>query len=785
MMTHSPPISLNSERLRVRGLVQGVGFRPTVFRIASELGLAGEVYNDGAGVVIDLAASASLIDCFIHQLQAQCPPLARIDGIERASFDGHIEHRGFRIKTSESNTISTGVIADAATCPACLDDIVDPANRRHGYAFTNCTHCGPRISIVRGIPYDRASTSMAVFPMCPECQREYDDPADRRFHAQPNACPVCGPRLWLTDNRGETIEAPDVIEATARAIEAGQIVAIKGIGGFQLACDAGNDEAIMTLRRRKQRPHKSLALMARDSGQVAVHCRVDDSERRLLESHQAPIVVLQRLDAKTRLSEHIAPGQDNLGFMLPYSPLHHLLMRELERPIVLTSGNRSEEPQCIDNEQALQQLGDIADVFVMHDRAIVNRIDDSVVRCHRDQPQFYRRARGYAPAPLALPPGFDNSPPLLACGGEMKNTFALLKHGQVTLSQHLGNLENALTHADYLKNLGLYTRLYEFEPAAVVVDRHPGYLSSQHGERLAAERGLALFSVQHHHAHVAACLADNGWPLDGGEVLGVALDGLGLGDDGSIWGGEFLRADYSGYSRLARFKPAPMPGATQAILEPWRNTYAQLRTHCDWHDLNQHFGELELLKYLNRQPLQVMDRMLDKHLNSPLTSSCGRLFDAAAAALGLARERISHEGQAAMMLEASIDRAVLAKSNSYPLQLEHGALIDINPQPMWHGLLQDLKMGHSTATIAARFHRFVAQAVATTLHQLREQTGLDHVALCGGVFQNMTLLQLVDEQLRKDGFTVLMHHQVPANDGGLSLGQVAIAAAQLQGGITS
>ncbi len=785
MLMHSNPMSSQAQRLRVRGLVQGVGFRPTVYRIARDMQLPGEVFNDGSGVVIDLTASATQIDEFVQRLRVECPPLARIDSIQRETLKTAGQWGDFSIRHSEKNTVHTGIVADAATCSHCLQDIRDPDNRRFGYAFTNCTHCGPRLSIVRGIPYDRASTSMAAFRMCPECQHEYDDPSDRRFHAQPNACPVCGPRLWLCDNQGNKIDCGDTIATAARFIESGQILAIKGIGGFQLACDAGNHDAVKNLRRRKQRPHKSLALMAVDCAQIEGYCSLSKAERKALCAHPAPIVVLQRLSKHSGLSELIAPDQNNLGFMLPYTPLHQLLMQQLERPIVLTSGNRSEEPQCIDNAQALERLADIADVFVMHDRDIVNRVDDSVIRFSETGPQFYRRARGYAPVPLALPEGFDIGPSILACGGEMKNTFALLSQGQVTLSQHLGNLENAQTHADYLKNLDLYHALYDFTADAIVVDRHPGYLSTQHGEHLAAERNLPLISVQHHHAHVAACLADNGWPLSGGMVLGVALDGLGFGDDGTIWGGEFLHADYASFTRLARFKPTPMPGATKAILEPWRNTYAHFKTHCDWFDLNQHHAGLDLLQYLNAQPLQVIDRMLDKQLNSPLTSSCGRLFDAVAAALGLAREHISHEGQAAMMLEAIIDPAELARESSYPLQLEHGELVEINPRLMWQALLHDLQQQRPAGIIAARFHRFITQAVAATLHQLRQQTGISTVALCGGVFQNMSLLQLVNERLRQDGFTVLMHRQVPANDGGLSLGQAAIAAAQLQRGLVA
>ncbi len=769
-----------SEQIRVKGLVQGVGFRPTVYRLAKELNIRGEVLNDGEGVSIIVQASYNNIDIFIQNLQQQCPPLARIDQVLRSPLPTSETYNDFSITQSQNTDIHTGIVPDAATCEFCLNDISNPQNRRHGYAFTNCTHCGPRLSIVRNIPYDRKNTSMSNFQLCPTCLREYQNPEDRRFHAQPNACPDCGPVLSLTDNQGENIDCQDQISTAVSFIKQGFIVAIKGIGGFQLACDAANEKTVLTLRRRKHRPDKSFALMAKDIQQVERYCHVGNEEKEALQSHVAPIVILQRKTRQHDLSEHIAPAQHTLGFMLPYSPLHHLLMQHLDYPVVLTSGNVAEEPQCIDNQQAINKLGIIADYFILHDREIVNRIDDSVIRIVDNEQLIYRRARGFAPAPVALPQGFDLDSCVLACGGEMKNSFCLVKDQQAILSQYMGNLENVSTFTDYLKNMDLYHHLFQFDAKAIVIDKHPEYLSSKHGKQLAIEKDLPLIEVQHHHAHIAACLVDNLWPLQQGKVIGVSLDGLGFGDDGTIWGGEFLVADYRQYERLARFKPVPMPGATQAILEPWRNTYAHLSTHCDWSDLNQRFSKLDLFNYLHQKPLDIINRMMVSNINSPLSSSCGRLFDAVAAAIGLCHERISYEGQAAIELESLIKTHELESVTAYPFELEHSKILEINPAPMWNALLSDLQNKVSQSKISARFHLFITKIIVTTVKQISRQTGIKFVALSGGVFQNTTLFQLTLKQLQQAGFNVLTHQNIPANDGGLSLGQAAIACALLQ-----
>ncbi len=778
-------------RIRVRGLVQGVGFRPTVWRIARELGLAGSVRNDGDGVLIVAWGEAGAIEALLERLRTECPPLARIDAIECEPVNGEAPAGEFVIDTSVATAAHTGVVPDAATCPACVEDTLSPFSRRYRYPFTNCTHCGPRLSIVRAIPYDRANTSMADFPMCPDCRAEYENPADRRFHAQPNACHVCGPRLWLerADGRAFSTDALtqlDDVDAACTLLQRGEIVAIKGLGGFHLACDATHAEAVERLRARKRRFGKPFALMARDLDIVRRYCEVDTEAERLLNSPEAPIVILTAR-SDTDLAPAVAPGQRTLGFMLPYTPLHHLLLKRMDRPVVMTSGNRSEEPQCIDDADARARLGGIADWLLLHDREIVNRVDDSVVRVMDGAPRLLRRARGYAPAPLALPPGLEASPPLLALGGELKNTFCLVKDGQAILSQHMGDLEDAATWQDYRRNLALYAELFQHTPQALVIDRHPEYLSAKLGRERAAADGLALIEVQHHHAHVAACLADNGWPVDAGPVLGVALDGLGYGDDGTLWGGEFLRADYFGYERLGTFKPVAMPGGVQAIREPWRNMWAHLMAGLGWPRYKMNYGELELTRFLESKPLATLAAMLKSGINCPIASSCGRLFDAVAAAIGVCRERAGYEGQAAVELEALVDRDVLENESdelAYPFavpRLGGKGLPYVEPLAMWQALLGDLLLNTPPGVMAARFHKGLARVIVHMVYRLtRAEDGciLDTVVLTGGVFQNATLLEQVAGRLRRLGYRVLTHRHTPANDGGLALGQAVVGAAR-------
>ena len=760
--------------LRVRGQVQGVGFRPTVWHVARALELSGEVCNDGEGVWVQLYGPTSQLEAFEPALRRACPPLARIERIEH-QWNDYRECPGFNIRPSRGGTLDTPITPDAATCPACLAEITDPADRRHGYAFTNCTHCGPRLSIVRQIPYDRANTSMSAFPLCPACQSEYDDPADRRFHAQPNACSECGPRLWAEDATGP-LEG-DPIEHAVWVVRNGGILALKGIGGFHLICDARNAQAVETLRARKRRPAKPFALMAVDLDQVRQYARLSDTEATLLTSAAAPVVLLEALPGHG-LPEALAPGQNTLGFMLPYSPLHHLLMDRLEGPIVATSGNLGGLPPCTNNAQARSKLAKVADIYLMHNREILNRVDDSVVRVLGDQTQVLRRARGYAPAPIGLPPGFAQARQVLAYGGELKNTFCLIKSGQAILSQHMGDLENLETCEDYEHNLALYEGLFEHRPEVLAVDLHPEYISTKRGRDDAATTGLPLQEIQHHHAHIAACLADNGWPLDEGPVIGIALDGIGMGDDGTLWGGEILLADYLGYRRLAHLMPAPLPGGAQAMREPWRNALAQL-----WGILGDRLQSVlpRLSDDWKTLPVGAVEQMLRRGIHCPTASSTGRLFDAVAAILGLCVSRQHFEGQAALALEARTDLAQChdESDRAYPLQAARDcAPWVIDPRPMWHPLLRDLEDNTPKDVIAARFHAGLARAFAEAAIRLARQQGLDHITLSGGVMQNRLLLPLMQEKIEAAGLKTLIHRQAPANDGGLALGQAVIAAAR-------
>ena len=832
------------ESIRVRGLVQGVGFRPTVWRLARAAGLAGDVCNDGEGVLIRLWGTSAEIDAFCHALMIECPPLGRIDGIERRPCEA-LAPESFSIIESGAGLVRTGVVADAATCGPCAAEIADPNDRRYRYPFTNCTHCGPRLSIIRAIPYDRANTSMAAFKMCPACAAEYADPADRRFHAQPNACPVCGPRLWLSDAEGRDLlaangdgpgpaaavsESCDAIEATSRLLARGAIVAIKGIGGFHLACDATNAAAVRKLRQRKRRAAKPFALMARDLDVVRAVCELSPAEAELLSSTVAPIVLLdQRADGAAEVSSRaraasglepesrpraggrsgarskigagpgadsgpgsdwdssglapiaaeVAPGQSALGLMLPYSPLHQLLLQDWERPLVMTSGNLSDEPQCIDNADALRRLGGIADAWLLNDREIVNRVDDSVARVIQGRTRWLRRARGAAPTPLALPAGFEAAPRVLALGGELKNSLCLLSDGQATLSQHLGDLEEARTAREFERTLNLYQALFEHDPEIIAVDCHPDYRSSALGRRLAAESGARLVEVQHHAAHLGAVLADAGWPLAAGPVIGVIFDGLGYGADQTIWGGEFLLGDYHQWQRIGHLRPFSLPGGERAIREPWRCLYAQLESSLGWQQCAERWGGLEALRWLQARPIPMLAEMIEKGVNAPRSSSVGRLFDAVAAALGVCAEGIAYEAQAAIELETLAQPAL--GEDGYPFAIERDAgreaePFQLSPGPMWSALLDDLAAQVPRAAIAARFHVGLAAAVAELAADAAQRYGLETIALSGGVFQNRTLFEATLKALGARGLQVLTHTRVPANDGGLALGQAAIAA---------
>ena len=799
-----PATALVAEQIRVRGTVQGVGFRPTVWRIASDLGVVGTVANDAQGVLIDAVGTAQALDLLAQRLRREAPQLALIHTLERQPLPLPLPlPRGFVIGASGSGQPSAAaafaaVAADAATCAACVAEIFDPFSRRFRYPLTNCTHCGPRLSFVTGVPYDRPRTTMASYPMCAACQGEYQSPADRRFHAQPIACHVCGPKLTLKrmDGRAFTIDSYtflDDCDAAGTLLAKGFIVAIKGLGGYQLACDATQPAAVARLRQLKRREAKPFALMAATVEAVRAWCQVSEAEAQALQSPAAPIVLLQRRSDQpqapgSQLAPGIAAGLQTLGFMLPSTGVHHLILRRMKRPIVLTSGNLSDEPQAITAEQLFARFppgpAQGIDYLLDHDRAIVRRVDDSVLQVVDGAPRLLRRARGHAPTPLVLPPGFESAPAVLAYGAELKNTFCLLGGGQALLSPHMGDLEDAATLADYRRALADLQTYADFKPKLHACDSHPDYLSS----KLAQAASPDAVQVLHHHAHIAACLADNGWPLHAGPVVGVALDGLGFGADGAWWGGEFGIADYRQFRHAGTFKPVALLGGQQAMREPWRNTYAHLMAELKWPSFEMNYAALELHAYLAAKPRTLLDGMLAQGVNSPLASSCGRLFDAAAAAMGLCRDRAAYEGQGALEMEALVDPQVLAHEDDelgYPFaipRLKHTHLPYVEPLAMWTALLGDLVLKTPVPTMAARFHKGLAQVIVKMIdkvaHSHHPDQPLRTVALSGGVFQNRVLHQSVATRLRAAGYTVLTHRQVPCNDGGLALGQAVVAAAR-------
>ncbi|PRY87716.1 carbamoyltransferase HypF [Donghicola tyrosinivorans] len=746
-------------RIRVRGQVQGVGFRPFVWLLARELGVTGRVLNDPEGVLIEAYGPAATLP---DLLRTKAPPLSRIDGIEVTPITGEAP-TDFVIAASEGSGAETRVTPDAATCPDCLEEIHNPSERRFGYAFANCTHCGPRFTILNALPYDRSQTTMAPFAMCADCAAEYTDPADRRFHAQPVACPACGPKVWIEPHH----DAP-LAEAAAR-LHHGEILAIKGLGGFHLAGDARNAGAIALLRQRKMRPAKPFALMG-TLDTIRQYAAPSDAEVALLQDPAAPIVLLAN---RGSLPSEIAPNQSTLGWMLPYTPLHHLLLDLLDGPLVMTSGNLSGEPQVIGNEEAREKLAPFVDAFLMHDRDIARRIDDSVERITPHGPMVLRRARGRVPGTLPLPKGFEDAPQTVAYGGQMKAALCLIKNGQALLGHHLGELDEALTWEAFQQADRDYSDLFDHKPQVVAVDLHPDFRASRHGAARAEAEGLKLEEIQHHHAHLAACMGENLWPLDGGEVAGIILDGVGLGPDGTVWGGEVLLGDYTGYERAAWLRPAPLIGGDMAAKEPWRNALARLDQAGlpDWADA-----------LFPDKPLAMARMAAERGLNTPQSSSAGRLFDAVAACLGICPDRQSYEGEAAMTLEALAQKAPPEEMAFYYDINASGSRID--PAKMWEPLRNDLENGVSTEIIALRFHSALARAFACAAVGLVQQGRARAIALSGGCFQSALLLDLtchwIEAEASSLGIKVpVMHHtKTPANDGGLALGQALIAAAR-------
>jgi hydrogenase maturation protein HypF len=756
--------SISLKRIHITGVVQGVGFRPFVYQLAHRHGLTGWVCNTSAGVDIEVEGSAPALERFLAELEAEAPPIARIESIT-ATSDAPNGYSQFEIRRSLAQEGEYQLISpDIATCEDCLSELLDPQDRRYRYPFTNCTNCGPRFTIIEDIPYDRPLTTMRDFVMCPDCQVEYENPLDRRFHAQPNACPVCGPQLRLVDADGNRLGAEDEIAETVRLLEEGRVLAIKGLGGFHLACDATDEEAVRHLRERKHRPAKPLAVMMATLEQIRAHCVVSDEEERLLTSSQCPIVLLRWKDGST-VSPLVAPGNKYLGVMLPYTPLHHVLLREMGRPLVMTSGNLSEEPIAIENEEAQSRLRGIADYFLLHNREIFARYDDSVWMAVEERPQPLRRSRGYAPFPVRLP---FKARPVLACGTELKNTFCVTKDEYAFLSQHIGDMENLETLEHFETSIELYKRLFRVEPEIVAHDLHPDYLATKYALGLASS--VPLVPVQHHHAHVVSCLVDNGVQ---GEVIGVALDGTGYGSDGSIWGGEFLVAGYEGFQRAGHIQYVPMPGGEAAIHRPYRMAIGHLYSLLGEEALEE---VLPFLGHVDPEELRIVKQQIERGINAPLTSSCGRLFDAVAALLGF-QGQATYEGQAAVQLEMMAYDG--EEGMSYPFSIsegEGGRVIQL--AGMWRGILEDLRAEVPAATMALRFHHTVVQMIVEMCRRVADESGLNRMALSGGCFQNRLLLTESVHHLEEAGFEVLTHGQVPCNDGGVSLGQAVIANAK-------
>ena len=793
-----------TERLKVtiRGAVQGVGFRPFIYRLATEMDLRGWVLNSSQGVFIAVEGERPVLETFLLRLEREKPPHAIVQSLE-FSFLDPVGYPDFVIRHSEEAGEKTVLILpDIATCPECRCEVGDPTDRRYRYPFTNCTHCGPRFTIIRALPYDRPNTSMAHFTLCTDCRREYENPLDRRFHAQPVACPVCGPQVALHSGDGHFQSArhltdDEAIQEAARAVREGRILAMKGLGGFLLMVDARNETAVQRLRERKHREEKPFALLYPSLDVIREHCFVSPLEERVLTSPESPIVLLRRRETSevwqtSEVCEAVAPGNPYLGVMLPYTPLHDLLMQDLGFPVVATSGNRSDEPICIDEDEARERLGDIADLFLVHNRPIVRHCDDSIVRVVLGQELVLRRARGYAPLPVRLPKSGrlrkSEPPPILAVGAHLKNTIALSVGRQVFVSQHIGDLDTPEACAAFERVIADFLRLYEVEPIVIAHDLHPDYFSTRYAQsqtcpelgRRIGNRKLVLscvegsqIAIQHHHAHLASCLAENEVE---GPALGVTWDGTGYGPDGTVWGGEFLWGDAAGFERVAHLRTFRLPGGGAAVKEPRRTALWVL-----W----EHFGP-EALEWEDLAPVaafssserRLLRRMLERGVNSPITSSAGRLFDAVAALVGL-RQEIRFEAQAAMMLEFAVDETVM---DAYPLPPltsppPAGGIWVLDWGPLLETLLADIRREVPVEVMAAKFHNALVEGMVSVARTL----GVERAALSGGCFQNRILLERAYRRLTEAGLRVYVHQRIPPNDGGIALGQVAVAAQRLDG----
>ncbi|MCB9452881.1 MAG: carbamoyltransferase HypF [Anaerolineaceae bacterium] len=750
--------------IHITGVVQGVGFRPFVYNLARQHGLVGWVRNTSAGVDIRAEGTPEALQAFVAALTTEAPPLARIDSLTAQDTATEV-YPAFEIQASAAlEGAFQPISADIAICNNCLRELRDPADRRYRYPFINCTHCGPRFTLIKDIPYDRPLTTMADFPLCPDCAAEYHDPADRRFHAQPVACAACGPEVWLEQD-GAPIHGDDALHRTVVLLQQGAIVAVKGLGGFHLACDATNPVAVAELRRRKGRAAKPFALMMADLDMIRQHCTVSEAEAKLLKSPASPIVLLNRRRGDTRIAPEVAPGQATLGVMLPYTPLHVLLLDEGVPPLVMTSGNLSEEPIVTDNAAARERLAGLADAFLMHNRDIHIRTDDSVMRAFEGGELPLRRSRGYAPYPVRLP--FD-LPPILAVGGELKNTFCLTRENYAFMSHHIGDMDNYETLRSFESGITHFERLFRITPEIIVYDLHPDYRATRYAQERAAA-GIPAVVVQHHHAHIAAVMAEHG--LTGERpVIGVCFDGTGYGTDGTIWGGEFLVADYAGFERPAYLKPVRLPGGDAATRKPARIGLSYLLASGVPPE-----DDLPPLVALSEKERHTVTIQSERGLNAPLTSSVGRLFDAVSALLDICQVA-TYEGQAAIELEAAV---APDEPGAYPFTMDGG---QVDSAPAIQGVVVDWRAGVSPAVIAARFHNSVAAMIRDVCLELEARYGLHEVALSGGVFQNVTLLGKTLPLLREAGFTVYTHRLVPPNDGGLALGQAVIAGVRAASG---
>ena len=751
-------------KISIGGVVQGVGFRPFVYRLARRHALRGHVLNNPEGVEIEVEGPLDSVSAFVPAVVGETPPQARIDSLSVCVVDPLSDERFVIVDSSRSAERTVLVSPDIATCPDCLAELDNDRDRRFGYPFTNCTNCGPRYTIIGDIPYDRENTTMRPFEMCPECSSEYENPLDRRFHAEPNACWACGPQVILRDISGAPIDCEDPIAEARNALSKGRVVAVKGLGGFHLAVDATDDEAVRRLRARKHREEKPLAVMAADVAAVRTFAEVGREEEAVLGSPARPIVLLKKRGS-SGVAESVAPGNRNIGVMLPYTPVHHLLLKGGRQPLVMTSGNVSEEPIAIDIADALRRLEGIADLFLDHDREILSRCDDSVVRIFDGETLFLRRSRGWVPLPVDIA---DRVPVILACGAHLKNTVAVTRRNQVFISQHIGDLENLAAFEFFKTTVGQIKKIIAVEPEVVAYDLHPDYLSTRFALDLGVERKIA---VQHHHAHIASCLGEAG---SDGPVLGMALDGTGYGPDGTVWGCEILTATRTSYQRGGHLEQAGMPGGDQAVTEPWRMALSHLRNA-----FGETLGEVDLERLLGRdgKAIEIVLAMLERDVNCPVTSSCGRLFDAVSCLCGI-RGEVSYEGQAAIELEMVADES---ERGLYSIAVEDmGDKVVIQTKQLLREIVADRVEGASAPTVGARFHNWLVASLCEVALRLRRRLGIGTVALSGGCFQNAILLWSLKRQLLEKDFDVMINRMVPANDGGISFGQAVVAAAVIK-----